>query len=100
MCIYSWVEFEWDDAKRERNIRDHGVDFRNAREAFADRYALVQFDERHSLAEERFFLLSKTATGQLLMTVFTSRGTRIRIISSRQASRREARGYEERIQLQ
>jgi uncharacterized protein len=76
------------------------VDFRNAREAFADRYALVQFDARHSLTEGRFFLLGKTAADQLLMTVFTSRGARIRIISSRRASRREARGYEERIRLQ
>ena len=94
------MEFEWDDAKRERNIRDHGVDFRNAIEAFSDRYALVILDDRHSLTEARFFLLGKTAAGQLLMTVFTSRGTRIRIISSRQASRREATNYEERIQLQ
>jgi uncharacterized DUF497 family protein len=100
MHILIRVEFEWDDVKRERNIRDHGVDFRTAREAFADGYALVQFDGRHSLTEERFFLLGKTAAGQLLMTIFTSRGTRIRIISSRRASRREVRGYEERIRLQ
>jgi uncharacterized DUF497 family protein len=64
------------------------------------RHAFFQFDGRHSLAEERFFLLGKTRTGQLLMTVFTWRGVKIRIISSRRASRLEATGYEERIRLQ
>jgi uncharacterized DUF497 family protein len=100
MHIILRVEFEWDEAKRERNIRDHGVDFKETREAFADRHALVQFDGRHSLAEERFFLLGKTVAGQLLMTIFTSRAAKIRIISSRRASRREVIGYEERIRLQ
>ena len=66
MHILTKVEFEWDATKRERNIRDHGVDFREAREAFADRHAFVLFDGRHSLTEERFFLLGKTAAGQLL----------------------------------
>jgi uncharacterized protein len=100
MHILIRVEFEWDAAKRQRNIRDHGVDFREARETFADRHAFVLFDGRHSVTEERFFLLGKTAAGQLLMTVFTSRSARIRIISSRRASRREAIGYEERIRFQ
>ncbi|HEY4909974.1 MAG TPA: BrnT family toxin [Methylomirabilota bacterium] len=94
------MEFEWDRAKREQNIRSHGVDFTEAEKTFEDRHAFFQFDGRHSLAEDRFFLLGKTRTGQLLMTVFTLRGVKIRIISSRRASRQEATGYEERIRLQ
>jgi uncharacterized protein len=99
MHIFTEVEFEWDATKRERNIRVHGMDFREARETFADRHAFVLFDGRPSLTEERFFL-GKTAAGQLLMTVFTWRSARIRIISSPRASRREATDYEERIRLQ
>jgi hypothetical protein len=76
------------------------VDFTDAEKTFEDPHAFFQFDGRHSLAEDRFFLLGKTRTGQLLMTVFTWRGVKIRIISSRRASRQEARGYEERIRLQ
>ena len=94
------VEFEWDRAKRERTIRSHGVDFREAAETFEDRHAFFEFDARHSLIENRFLILGKTWTGRLLMTVFTWRGTKVRIISSRRANRREARGYEERIRLQ
>ena len=94
------VEFEWDRTKRERAIRSHGVDFTEAEETFEDKRAAFEFDARHSQTEDRFLILGKTRTGQLLMTVFTWRSGRVRIISSRRASRREARGYEERIRLQ
>jgi uncharacterized DUF497 family protein len=94
------VEFEWDGAKEEQNIRSHGADFTEAARTFEDGHAFFQFDGRRSRGEDRFFLLGKTPTGQLLMTVFTWRGIKIRIISSRRASRQEATGYEERIRLQ
>jgi uncharacterized protein len=94
------VEFEWDRHKRVRNIRSHSVDFTEAEETFEDPLALFQFDAKHSEAEDRFFILGKTARGRLLMTVFTLRGSKFRIISSRRAGRREARGYEERIRFQ
>jgi hypothetical protein len=100
LCIYFVVEFEWDAIKRERNLRLHGVDFTEAEKTFEDRHAFVQFDGRHSKAEDRFFILGKTRTGRLLLTVFTWRGINVRIISSRRASRQETIGYEERIRLQ
>jgi uncharacterized DUF497 family protein len=94
------VEFEWDERKRIRNFRSQSVDFIEVEDTFEDRHSFVQFDARHSEAEDRFFILGKTGRGRLLMTVFTQRGSKLRIISSRRASRREARGYEERIRLQ
>ena len=94
------MEFEWDEAKEQRNIGTHGVDFTEARASFQDDHAFFQFDARHSLTEHRFWLLGKARVGRLLLTVFTWRGTRIRIISSRRANRREATNYEERIRLQ
>ena len=100
LYIYSLVEFEWDNGKRIRNIRSHSVDFIEVEETFEDPHAFVQFDPKHSEAEAGFFILGKTGRGRLLMTVFTERGAKLRIISSRRASRREARGYEERIRLQ
>jgi uncharacterized DUF497 family protein len=99
LCIYSIVEFEWHEEKRIRNIRAHTVDFKEAEATFEDRHAFIQFDRRHAHVEDRFFIIGKTRNGALLMTVFTVRGQKIRIISSRRASRREVRGYEERIRL-
>jgi uncharacterized DUF497 family protein len=56
------------------------VDFTEAEETFEDMHAVFEFDARHSLAEDRFLILGKTRRGQLLMTVFTWRSAKARII--------------------
>ena len=91
------MEFEWDDAKAARNLRTHGVDFEEARTVFVDPLALVRVDEGHSNEEERFLLVGRSAAHRLLVTVFSERQTRIRIISSRRATRREVKEYEEGV---
>ena len=89
--------FQWDDEKDERNRRKHGVDFDEAATTFYDPLARVQLDEAHSQEEERYVLLARSERGRFLVTVFTQRGEDIRIISSRRATRREVKAYEERI---
>jgi len=91
------VGLQWDDEKDERNRRKHGVDFDEAATAFYDPLALVQVDEAHSQGEERYVLLARSERGRLLVTVFTEQEEDIRIISSRRATRREVRDYEERV---
>ena len=91
------MEFEWDDAKEGRNIRVHGVSFEEAKTTFYDPLALMHADEQHSNEEARFMLLGMSREGHLLMTIFAERGKRIRIISSRRATRREVRGYEKGV---
>ncbi len=73
------------------------MDFDEAATTFYDPLALVQLDEAHSRDEERYVLLARSERGRLLVTVFTGRGGDIRIISSRGATRREVRDYEERV---
>jgi uncharacterized DUF497 family protein len=95
---YTWaVEFEWDEAKRARNRQLHGVDFEEAATAFFDPLAAIHVDEVHSRVEHRFRLLSMSQEGRLLVTIFTDRGRRYRIISSRPATKRETRDYEKGI---
>ncbi len=89
--------FEWDDAKDARNLRTHGVDFDEAATTFYDPLSLVLWDETHSTREDRYILLGRSRQGLLLVTVFTQRGSDIRIISSRRATRREVKTYEEGI---
>jgi len=91
------VEFEWDDAKAARNLRIHGVSFDEARTTFNDPLAFMHADEEHSNEEARFMLLGMSREGRLLMTVFAERGERIRIISSRRATRQEVEGREKGI---
>ena len=80
--------FEWDDEKAVRNIRDHGVTFEQAATAFSDKFAVEWIDEREDYSEERSVILGMTG-GQLLYVAYTERGTNIRIISARRATRHE-----------
>jgi uncharacterized DUF497 family protein len=38
------IHFSWDDEKNRRNLRDHGIDFSDARLAFFDPYRITQED--------------------------------------------------------
>ncbi len=51
------MEFEWDDAKAEANLRKHGVSFAEATTAFADPLAAIFPDPDHSEDEEREILV-------------------------------------------
>ena len=78
-------------------FRSHGIDFSESIEAFDDPLARIRSDPDHSRAEHRFIIVGRTKTDRVLLTVFVERGAEIRIISSRRATRREVRDYEEGI---
>ena len=93
--------FEWDPGKARENRQKHGVSFEQAAELFADPLALTLIDADHSTsAETRWVTLGGTTSGQLLVIVhtFAEEGdvASVRIISARNATRRERDSYEER----
>lgn len=90
---YGGLWFEWDPRTAEANLAKHGVSFRDAATAFADQRAAVVPDRDHSGSEERWHHLANSASGQLLLTGYTHRDRRIRIISARPATRRERHEY-------
>ena len=87
------MEYEWDPAKAKVNLRKHRVSFADAALALEDPRALTMADPDAS-GEQRFVSLGSDPIGRVLVTVFTPRGRRMRIISSRKASRNERRAYE------
>ena len=87
------MDCEWDPAKARANLRKHGVDSADAVIALEDDLALTIADP-DAEGEERFVSLGMDAGGRLLVTVFTLRGKRVRLISSRPATRAERRAYE------
>ncbi len=89
------MEFEWDDAKAEANVRKHGVSFGEASSAFADPLAAIFPDPEHSDEEEREILVGYSERNRLLIVSFTERDGNVRIISARVASVRERRNHEE-----
>jgi len=81
-------------AKAAANLRKHKVDFADAVLALEDPLARTVHDPDPS-GEERYVSMGADPTGRLLVTIFTRRKKRIRIISSRRASPAERRQYEE-----
>jgi uncharacterized protein len=88
------VSYEWDRDKAEANLRKHGVDFADAALALEDDHAITVPDEA-STSEERFITLGMDPLGRVLVVVYTWRANTVRVISARQATRREARQYGE-----
>jgi hypothetical protein len=87
--------FEWDPEKSVANLRKHGVSFEEATTVFGDPMAMNMADPDHSLNEERFVLLGLSYRQRLLVVAYAERGTRTRLISAREATRKERRQYEE-----
>lgn len=90
------ADFEWDSRKAAENRRKHRVSFEEAVTAFADPLAVTVTDPDHSsAAERRYILVGRSARGRLLVVSHAERGTAIRIIGARPATRREREQYEE-----
>jgi uncharacterized protein len=93
-------DFEWDPAKALADIRKHGVSFDEASTVLLDRLALTVYDDAHGQHEERWFTLGLDTTGKLLAVAHTYEisgpaNVRIRIISAREATKRERHYYED-----
>jgi uncharacterized DUF497 family protein len=89
------VVYEWDASKATQNLKKHGVSFDEAASAFGDPFTLTIPDPHHSLDELRFVTIGMTAQQRLVTIVHTDRGDAVRLISARQASRKERHDYEE-----
>ncbi|MEX2244545.1 MAG: BrnT family toxin [Fimbriimonadaceae bacterium] len=89
------MTFEWDDKKAATNVRKHGVSFEEAATAFRDPLYLVFADPDHSIKEGRFLLFGVSEERRLLVVSYTQREKSIRLVSAREATRRERKSYEE-----
>ncbi len=83
------MAFAWSERKRSLNIKQHGLDFVDAPAVFGGLTFTFE-DARFSYREQRFVTLGLLA-GVPVSIVHTETAHDIRIISFRQATRREAR---------
>jgi len=81
------MRFTWYEAKRERNLKDHGLDFADAKRVF-DGPTFTYEDDRFHYDERRFVTLG-LLEGIPVSIVHTETRTRMHIISFRKATRRE-----------
>ena len=89
------VGFEWDDANTE-HIAQHNVTPSEAEDVFFDTNNVLDEDVEHSIIEERFIIIGKTKKERLLYQIFTKRGNKIRVISSRDINKKEVKLYEKK----
>ena len=87
--------FDWDENKNRINLEKHGITFEEASTVFFDDRAILFDDPEHSIAEDRFLLLgmSETAKVCIVCHCYRESDTVIRIISARQATRKEEQRY-------
>ena len=90
--------FAWDANKAALNWSKHGVLFDEAATVFGDDQGLEWKDLQHSGKEARLKRLGRSSTGRILLVVYTVKRSiddkeTIRIISARQASRKERKAY-------
>ena len=87
------MDIEWDSDKADSNLKKHGVSFEEAATALLDPMALAQEDAAAE-DEPRWVLIGMSAQMRLLTVVYTlRRQDRVRLISARKATRKEAKHY-------
>lgn len=91
------MRFSWNINKERANKRKHRVSFTEACYVFADKSLLTIFDQNHSDDEDRWVTLGAVQDGKILVVVHTyqklGKEETIRIISAREASKKEAETY-------
>jgi uncharacterized DUF497 family protein len=92
--------FEWNPDKARRNKKQHGISFEQAIMVFKDPKAISIYDTEHSKGEDRWITLGLSVNHGLVVVCHTFQWisksvARIRIFSSRKATRRERQQYSE-----
>ena len=85
--------FEWDEHKRQTNLKKHGVDFADVTGIFYDEETIIIADpERHT--EQRYIALGLDVKNRVFVVVHVYRDVDvIRIISARKADPKERAAF-------
>ena len=81
----------WDESKRQRNIKIHGLDFVGC-EAVFENPVVAWDDDRKAYGEQRINLLG-WLNGTVVHMTYTERGDDLHIISLRKAAKHEIRYF-------
>lgn len=89
------IQFSWDARKAKQNVKGHKVSFEEASTVFYDEKAIEFFDPDHSKEENRFLMLGVSWRLRVLVVCYYLRkkGSEIRIISARKATKKEQKVY-------
>ena len=85
------MKFEWDETKRQTNLRDHKLDFADAEIVFTG-ITFTFEDDRFEYGEDRFITLGLLRE-MVVVIAHTERKDTVRMISMRKATKNEQRLY-------
>ncbi|MCL2801748.1 MAG: BrnT family toxin [Treponema sp.] len=85
-------KFEWDEEKDIVNVQKHGISFTEAKTVFFDPMHIELIDDKHNRFEERWITIGLVGS-KVIRISFTERRGSIRIISAREADKKEEEMY-------
>lgn len=91
------MRYEWDERKRRANLREHGLDFSDARKVFEHRPALIRADTSEDYGEERWQLLGLLHFLPVVIAFSEPEPNVRRIVSFRKAVQHERKILEEAL---
>ncbi len=86
------MTFDWDERKRRANLRQHGLDFKDAEKIFENETLLI-IDDRFDYGETRYVSFGML-DNIVVAVVYTGSDELIRIISLRRATRNEEKEFQ------
>ncbi|MBA4027429.1 MAG: hypothetical protein C0473_04215 [Cyanobacteria bacterium DS3.002] len=88
------AKFEWDENKREKTLRERGLDFADAHLALNDDFAFTCPDPKNEF-DDRWILIGRLNEKTVVVLVYKEpKPDTFRIISMREANRQEITRYE------
>ena len=87
--------FEWDEDKARANLKKHKISFEEVLPMFDDPLFAERYDAKNSTIDEsRFRGVGKIRGFTVIVTCYTFRSERTRIINARIATSKEEKDYE------
>ncbi|MBN2104193.1 BrnT family toxin [bacterium] len=86
--------FEWDKYNIDKNWQKHRVSPVESEQMFFNKPLFVAGDIKHYKSEIRYYALGKKDRNRKLFISFTIRDNKIKVISSRDMSKKERDNYE------
>lgn len=88
-------DFYWDENKRQKTLKERGLDFADAHKVFADDYALSAPDPRYD-SDQRWLLIGTLNDELVIIIAYIELTSDIyRIISMRKAEKSEIKRYQQ-----
>jgi hypothetical protein len=89
------MDFDWDERKRQSNLKKHGIDFKDAERLF-EGITLTFEDDRFDYGEQRYITIG-ILVDVVVVIAHTEQEETIRIISMRKATRNEQKLFFEKF---